>query len=95
MSRLVLLLFLVAQAYDGLFTYVAVAANGISAEGNMLLSVWMTIVGPIPTLIGAKLLAAMGGLLLYKQGVHRVLAGLTLVYASTAIAPWLIVYHRW
>jgi hypothetical protein len=89
LSRLVLLLFLVAQLWDGIFTWVAVDAHGVSAEGNVVLATWMMLVGPAPTLVAAKLLAAAGGVLLYKRGIHGVLAGLTALYAVGAIGPWL------
>lgn len=94
-SRLVLLLFLAAQLFDGIFTYVAVQAHGVSAEGNVVLGTWMGLIGPLPTLIVAKLVAAIGGLLLYYYGVHRILAGLTLVYAAAAIGPWLVIIRSW
>jgi len=92
-SRVVLLLFLLAQACDGVFTYVAVRANGIAAEGNMLLATWMALVGPAPTLFAAKALAGACGVLLYARGVHRVLALLTVLYALGAIGPWIFVLH--
>lgn len=91
-SRLVLLLFLAAQAFDGLFTYVAVSAYGPAAEGNLLLATWMGLVGPAPTLLGAKTLAAACGVFLYLRGVHRTLALLTLVYAVVAVGPWMLVF---
>jgi hypothetical protein len=94
-SRVILLLFLVAQFFDGVFTYVAVQAHGVQAEGNIVLGTWMGLIGPLPTLIAAKLLAASGGLLLYYYGVHRILAGLTLVYAAAAIGPWLMIIRNW
>jgi len=89
LSRLVLLLFLVAQLWDGIFTWVAVDAHGVSAEGNVVLATWMVLVGPATTLVAAKLLAAAGGILLYVRGVHGVLAGLTALYAIGGIGPWL------
>jgi hypothetical protein len=89
LSRLVLLLFLAAQMWDGIFTWVAVHAHGISAEGNLVLATWMMLVGPAPTLVVAKLMAAAGGVLLYLRGIHGVLAGLTALYAVGAIGPWL------
>ena len=92
LSRLVLLLFLVAQFWDGLFTWVAVDAHGLTAEGNALLVTWMALAGPTPTLVAAKLGAAAGGILLYTRGVHGVLAGLTVLYAVGAIGPWLAHY---
>jgi hypothetical protein len=94
-SRLVLLLFLVAQIFDGIFTYYAVQAHGVSAEGNVVLGTWMGLIGPLPTLIIAKLVAAAGGMLLYFYGIHRILAGLTLVYAAAAIGPWLMIIRSW
>ena len=93
-SQLVLAIFLVAQAYDGLFTYVAVQAYGVMAEGNMLLATWIDLVGAGPAIFGAKLLAASCGVLLYCLGVRRALLGLTIFYGLGAIAPWLVVLHR-
>jgi hypothetical protein len=90
-ARVVLILFLVVQACDGIFTYVAVRADGIAAEGNMVLATWMMLVGPAPTLFAAKLVAAACGVLLYVRGVHRVLALLTILYTLGAIGPWIFV----
>lgn len=94
-SRLVLLLFLGAQLLDGLFTYVAVIAVGTHAEGNLLLAAWMDLLGPGPTLFGAKLVAASAGVFVYYCGMHRLLAGLTVLYGLVAIGPWLFVYRTW
>jgi hypothetical protein len=91
--RVVLLLFLAAQAFDGVFTYVAVGAYGLAAEGNALMATWMALVGPAPALFAAKILAAAGGILLYVRGVHRTLALLTMLYAVGAIAPWLLIFR--
>lgn len=93
-SQLVLAIFLIAQAYDGLFTYVAVRAYGVVAEGNILLATWIELVGPGPAIFGAKLLAGSCGVLLYCLGVRRALLGLTIFYAVGAIAPWLFVLHH-
>ena len=94
-TRLILALFLVAQACDGVFTYTAVHAYGLAAEGNLLLGTWMALVGPTPALVGAKVLAASCGILLYMVGVHRGLAYLTVFYAVAAIGPWLYVLQRY
>jgi hypothetical protein len=88
-SRLVLLLFIVAQVWDGIFTWVAIDAHGLAAEGNAILASWMAIIGPTPTLLVAKIGAAAGGVLLYRRGVHGILAGLTVLYAVSAIGPWI------
>jgi hypothetical protein len=91
-SRVVLLLFLAAQALDGVFTYVGVTAYGLIAEGNFLLATWMALVGPGPALLGAKMVASGCGVLLYSCGIHRTLAALTVLYAVGAIGPWLMIY---
>jgi hypothetical protein len=90
-SRAILLLFLTAQACDGLLTYAAIQAHGLAAEGNVLLATWMALVGPAPALVGAKTLAAACGILLYLKGIHRTLAVLTAVYAVGALGPWIFV----
>jgi hypothetical protein len=92
-SRVVLVLFLLTQACDGAFTYTAVRAYGIAAEGNMVLATWMALVGPFPTLFVAKMVAAGGGVLLYARGIHRTLALLTLLYLLGAIGPWILVFQ--
>ncbi len=91
-ARLLLLLFITAQFWDGVFTWVAVDAHGIGAEGNVVLATWMTLAGPAPTLLTAKIGAAAGGVLLYLRGIHGALLGLTLAYAIFAIGPWLAHY---
>jgi hypothetical protein len=92
--HLILAMFLVAQAFDGLFTYVAVQAYGVVAEGNVILATWIDLVGVGPAIIGAKLLAGSCGVLLYCLGVRRALLGLTLFYVVAAIVPWLVVLHH-
>lgn len=94
-AHLILTLFLVAQAWDGVFTYAAVQASGVQVEGNALLATWMGLVGPAPALVGAKTLAAGCGIILYLCGVHRTLALLTAFYAVAAIGPWLIVLRQY
>jgi hypothetical protein len=94
LSRVVLLLFLTAQGYDALFTYTAVHAYGVSAEGNSLIATWMGLVGPMTALVGAKTLASACGVLLYLRGMHRTLSLLTLFYGVGAIGPWMIVYSQ-
>jgi hypothetical protein len=94
-SRLILLLFLVAQLADGVFTYVAVSSMGLAAEGNVILAVWMAIIGPAPTLLVAKAVAASAGILVYRHGFHGVLATLTAVYALFAVGPWVQIYATW
>ena len=93
-SRLTLWLFLVAQTFDGLFTYTAIRAYGVIAEGNVLLATWIALVGPGAALMGAKSMAGACGVFLYAVGQRGILLALTLVYMFAAIAPWLIVFHQ-
>ena len=92
-SRVMLLLFLTAQGFDGLFTYTAVHAYGLHAEGNILIATWMALVGPAAALFGAKAVACACGVLLYVRGLHRTLSLLTIVYVVAAIAPWMMVFR--
>jgi hypothetical protein len=91
--RLILLVFLVLQAFDGLLTYVAVAVLGVVGEGNVLLASAMQLAGAGPALFAAKTLAACCGLILYARGFHGILGVLTGLYLVAAIAPWLMVFH--
>jgi hypothetical protein len=91
--RLILIVFLLAQVFDGILTYVAVVWLGVVGEGNMLLATAMHVAGAGPALIGAKSLAAVCGVLLYARGLHGVLGALTGLYLLAAIAPWLMVFH--
>jgi hypothetical protein len=93
-SRVMLLLFLTAQGFDGLFTYTAVQVYGMHAEGNFLIATWMALVGPTLALFGAKTVAAACGVLLYARGMHRTLTLLTLLYVIGAIGPWMLVFVR-
>jgi len=94
LSRIMLLLFLTAQGFDGLFTYTAVSAYGLHAEGNVLIATWMALVGPAAALFGAKTVAVACGIFLYGRGMHRTLSLLTVIYIVGAIGPWLMVFVR-
>ena len=67
------IVFLLAQVFDGILTYVAVSWLGVVGEGNLLLATAMQVAGAGPALFGAKTLAAGCGLLLYTRGLHGVL----------------------
>jgi hypothetical protein len=92
--QLILLVFLLAQIFDGLLTYTAVAVLGVVEEGNLVLATAMQVAGAGPALFGAKTLAALCGFALYARGLHVVLGALTAFYMTAAITPWLVVFHR-
>lgn len=80
--------FLMAQACDGVLTYIGLAVLGPHMEGNPLVAALMTAFGPGPALAGVKLMAGSLGCLLHLFGAHRLLALLTAVYISAAVLPW-------
>jgi len=84
----VILVFLCAQAADGVFTYLGVHAFGRMVEANPLLSYFMHLVGTGPALAGAKLAAIGCGSVLHLLTVHRIVAALTGIYLAAAIGPW-------
>ncbi len=86
-GNLVILLFLIAQALDGIFTYLGIRAFGLS-EGNPLIAYSFRHAGVGPGLTGAKLIAVGCSMLLHLLGLHRTLGVLTLLYLSFAILPW-------
>jgi hypothetical protein len=91
--RLILLVFLLLQVFDGVLTYTAVHVLGVVGEGNLLLATAMQAAGAGPALLGAKTLAAGCGVLLYARGLYGILGILTGLYLVAAITPWLMVFH--
>jgi hypothetical protein len=83
-----LLGFLVAQACDGVFTYVGMATIGPGVEGNPLISSLMVQLGGGAALVGAKLIAGSLGIVLHLSGVHRIVAALACLYFAAAVVPW-------
>ena len=86
-----LLLFLLAQASDGVLTYVGVTVYGLQMEGNPLLSWMMSAFGQGPALATAKLAAGGFGIALHLSAVHRAVALLTAFYLVVAVGPWLAI----
>jgi uncharacterized membrane protein len=84
----VIVLFLLAQAADGVMTYVGVTTLGVHVEANPLLASLMGMIGQGTAVAGAKLVAVGLGISLHLVGVHRILAILTGIYVVGAILPW-------
>jgi len=84
----VIVLFLLAQAADGVMTYVGVTTLGVHLEANPLLASLMDLFGSGTAVAAAKVVASGLGISLHLLGVHRVLAVLTGVYLVAAILPW-------
>lgn len=84
----VLVAFLLAQCFDGVFTYVGVTSYGLGIEANPLLSLLMAQLGHGAALAGAKSVAAALGIGLHLQQVHGAVAMLAVFYGIVAILPW-------
>jgi hypothetical protein len=85
----VLLVFLLAQCLDGVFTYVGVKTYGIGVEANPLIAGLMAYVGHGPALMGAKSIAGLLGIGLHVGQVHSAVALLAVFYLAVAVFPWI------
>jgi len=83
-----LLVFLLAQASDGVLTYVGVSIYGLHAEGNPIIGWLMTAMGQGPALATAKLTAGFFGIVLHLSSVHKAVALLAAFYLAVAVVPW-------
>lgn len=84
-------LFLLAQACDGVLTYVGVSVYGTQMEGNPILVWLMATMGQGPALAAAKLTAGGFGIVLHLSAVHRTLALLAAFYLAAAVIPWMTI----
>jgi hypothetical protein len=89
-GNVVILIFLLAQAADGVLTYLGLQTFGPQAEGNPLILWLMGVLGEGPALAAAKLAAASLGSLLHLMTVHRVVAVLAGIYLVAAVGPWTV-----
>jgi len=87
----VLLIFLLTQCLDGVFTYVGVVSFGLSIEANPLIAALMTHVGHGMALMTAKGVAALLGIGLHLRQVHAAVALLALFYVVIAVIPWIAI----
>jgi hypothetical protein len=87
----VVIAFLLAQALDGVFTYVGVRQYGPAIEGNPLLGWAMASLGSGIAVTAAKAAAGGFGIALHLSGVHRLVAALAAFYFTVAVAPWIAI----
>jgi uncharacterized protein DUF5658 len=85
---LAVVIFLVVQCLDGVFTYLGVKIWGPGIEANPIISSAITAGGVVVGLGGAKAVAMAFGILLHLRGVHTLVAVLTAIYFTVAIIPW-------
>jgi hypothetical protein len=86
-----LIVFLLAQASDGVLTYIGVSTYGLHVEGNPLIAWLMAAMGEGPALATAKLAAGFFGIALHMSAVHRAVALLAGFYVAVAIIPWVTI----
>ena len=84
-----LLVFLLAQACDGVLTYIGVRTFGLHIEGNPLIVWLMSALGHGPGLAAAKLAAGVFGIALHLSEVHKAVAALAAFYLVVAVGPWI------
>jgi hypothetical protein len=80
--------FVVAQALDGVLTYVGIATFGASAEANPVVSWYMAAFGAGAGLVAVKAVAIACAATLHLNARHAILGGLTLLYLGAAVLPW-------
>ena len=90
-GNLVVIVFLLAQACDGVLTYVGVSVYGLHMEGNPILGWMMTAMGQGAALATAKAVAGGFGIALHLGSVHKVVAALAAFYVAVAIVPWIAI----
>jgi hypothetical protein len=86
-----LIAFLLAQASDGVLTYIGVSIYGLRVEGNPVIGWLMSAIGQGPALATAKLTAGFFGVALHLSSVHRAVALLAAFYVAVAVVPWLAI----
>jgi uncharacterized membrane protein len=88
-GNLVVIVFLMAQACDGVLTYVGISQYGPHIEANPLIGWLMGTMGQGLALAATKAAAGAFGIALHLTAVHRVLAVLAGFYLIVAILPWI------
>jgi Domain of unknown function (DUF5658) len=83
-----LLAFVVAQALDGVLTYVGIATFGTAVEGNPVVSWYVAMFGAGVGLAVVKAVAIGCAATLHLNARHAILGGLTLLYFGAAVLPW-------
>ena len=85
--------FLLAQASDGVLTYIGVSVYGHGIEGNPIIAWLMAQMGEGPALAAAKLTAGFFGIVLHLSAVHKAVAALAGFYVVVAIIPWVAILY--
>ena len=87
----VLVAFLLAQCFDGVFTYVGVVTFGTEIEANPVIGALMLYLGHGTALMVVKALSAFLGIALHLRHIHGAVAALACFYLTFAILPWIAI----
>ena len=90
-GNVAIVVFLLAQCLDGIFTYIGVNMYGLAVEANPLIASLMASVGHGTALVGAKSVAGALGVCLHLREIHAAVALLAGFYVAVAIVPWVAI----
>ena len=79
-----MLVFVLTQVADGLFTYFGIKMFGAAIEGNPLVA-WYVVA------YGAGVALACGAAL-HLRAMHRTIGALTIIYLTAAVWPWFQIF---
>lgn len=88
----IVLLFILVQAFDGAFTYFGILTFGPGAEGNPLIASLVGEFGDWAGLVSAKVFASVLGVVLHIISVTRIVAALTCFHLAVAVVPWALTF---
>ena len=91
-GKAVLLMFILTQVADGLFTYFGIKMFGTDIEGNPLVAWYVVAYGAGVAVLGAKGLAVACGAALHLRAMHRTIGALTIIYLTAAVWPWFQIF---
>jgi hypothetical protein len=81
-------LFTAVQVADAWLTVLGLARFGVTAEGNPLVALCISVCGVTTGLIAVKAMAIAAGALLLVRAEHLILTALTVVFVFAAVVPW-------
>ena len=90
-GNVVVIVFLLAQCFDGIFTYVGVTSFGLHVEANPVIVTLIGALGHVAALTLAKTVAAALGICLHLRQMHGAVALLAAFYVLVAIIPWVMI----
>jgi Domain of unknown function (DUF5658) len=91
-GKAVMLVFVLTQVADGLFTYFGIKMFGTAIEGNPLVAWYVAAYGAEVAIVGAKGLALACGAALHLRAMHRTIGALTIIYLTAAVWPWFQIF---